>query len=472
MKFFFTMALLALVSCGGATGTLTVTLVTPVGADPFASASQARITVSSGVADAAPISQTTVAVTGGHFSDAATIDLGANAGLAALVTVEALAADGSVIGRGATPLLGILPTAEDVAVWVGAPGTVGRSPSSLKASPVVGAAIAMVPRMGVVIAGGTSGGQPSASVDIYEQYLQATVTPVASLPTARAGAIAIGFDRPADLGGALLAIGGGSADGAILDPTTSSDGTTTGIWTTVLSDPSLGRAWGSAAQLASGGWLVTGGLDANGKALDTATLLTLGDAPANAPLHTALVGARSGHTTIAGTFLGEAGALLVGGGAPQVERFSATTSTFSALPGGDPLPADASAFSATALPDGRVLLVGGLVNATPSQGGALIDPKTLAVTPLPTVLPTARAGHVAFVAAGELVVCGGRDGSNNPIASCDVLDGASLHPVRTVALAVGRSALSAITLDNSDVLLLGGDDANTATAIDVYTPLH
>ena len=121
--------------------------------------------------------------------------------------------------------------------------------------------------------------------------------------------------------------------------------------------------------------------------------------------------------------------------------------------------------TATLLPDGRVLVLGGenIVSRDPIDSVEIFDPIIESWTPGPA-LPQPRANHVAVLLTnGTLLVAGG--GRSAPIgvpSGLDVLESALLFDPQTEAwtttgnLLEGRSHFQAISLPSGKVLVVGG----------------
>jgi hypothetical protein len=162
-------------------------------------------------------------------------------------------------------------------------------------------------------------------------------------------------------------------------------------------------------------------------------------------------------------------------GAPACERYSASSGGF--------IPVDAPAalagrtgHSATLLPDGRVLLAGGVdPQGAPLDTLVVVSPAPLTVAESAARLPAARSRHAAFLDGGELVLCGGTGAGGVPVATCDALDLQTLAPSRASSpLPTPRSGMSVVPIDTGDLLLVGGADGNgnPSGAIELYTPLN
>ena len=114
--------------------------------------------------------------------------------------------------------------------------------------------------------------------------------------------------------------------------------------------------------------------------------------------------------------------------------------------------------SATLLPDGRWLLIGGLVNGEVSGATYIVDPASSTRTVLTATLNMARAWQSAtLLPNGQVFIFGGVDMNGNPIAQAELYDPASqsfslLPPTGLTP----RSHHTANLLMNGEVLLTGG----------------
>src|SRR5437762_5898777 len=174
----------------------------------------------------------------------------------------------------------------------------------------------------------------------------------------------------------------------------------------------------TTTRLADGRWLILGGQNASGpqrsaSIVDPATQQTTA-------IPAGLVEPRAGHSA---TLLPDGTVLIVGGvgiGGQTLfaaERFDPGASTFT------PLAIDASASrarqTATVLTDGRVLIVGGAVPAQASTALAeLWDVDNSTVTPVANDADASRTGHTArLLADGRVLITGGVDASETPIGN-------------------------------------------------------
>lgn len=160
--------------------------------------------------------------------------------------------------------------------------------------------------------------------------------------------------------------------------------------------------------------------------------------------------------------------LLVGGGIPglaSAERFDASTGLWTASAS---MSLGRRSHTATLLPDGRVLVVGGLVccsqnSETYTATAELFDPRTGAFRPTGS-LRVARAFHQAtLLPDGRVLVTGGFAGSATALtalAVTEAYDVASEEFRDGPPLAVARAGHSALVLGDGRVLVVGGLDGS------------
>jgi RHS repeat-associated protein len=112
--------------------------------------------------------------------------------------------------------------------------------------------------------------------------------------------------------------------------------------------------------------------------------------------------------------------------------------------------------SATVLPDGRVLVIGGRQGNGLAELAEVFDPVTGQFSVLPTRGSVARASHTAtLLTDGRVVVAGGSNGSRSPLAT-EVWD-VSAQTVTTIsAPGVDRVSHEAILRSDGSVLISGG----------------
>jgi hypothetical protein len=173
----------------------------------------------------------------------------------------------------------------------------------------------------------------------------------------------------------------------------------------------------SSPVLPSGGILLTGGVDNNGNVLQTAEL----------------------HDPSTGNVA------LLGMGSPRVGH------------------------SATLMPDGSVLLVGGIVDGNGDLAGTpniaiattsteLLYPLGAPATPVaPPALTTLRSNHTATLLwDGTVFIAGGADVNGDPLGSAEILNVPAGTDNATLALTSPRNGHTAILLPDGSVMLAGG----------------
>lgn len=452
------LALALPLGCGGQTGTLALTIVTPPADDPFAHAASARITVG----DSSHV--TTVPVSGGQFTVNYSRPPSSTPGI---VTVEALDSGNNVIAHGSTPTVDLSATDNDISVWVAKPGIVETTASAFPTARNDIAAV-NVPGLGALFAGGQDSNGPTADNEVYDVYTQ-TLIMSSAMSKPRAGAVAAAVGNTD-----AVALGGVTAKSALDNTMELFDPSSTGIWAPVPISNWPARRNATATQLSSGSTLVTGGFDANGNALADAAVISDSGTIALGELPAMMTAPRGNHVIAAAHFTDGDGAIVFGGlaagsMATSAERF--VNQQFSTYDVGQPSRDNATA---TTLPSGKILILGGKDSTGALASGFVVTPNlpTADVTPLAQAMSVAREGHTASLTGSDVIVCGGADAGGNVQASCDVIDASSFTIKRTVPLAVARRDHSAVVLDNNLVVIAAGNgsDGNPVASIEIYSP--
>lgn len=274
--------------------------------------------------------------------------------------------------------------------------------------------------------------------------------------------------------GSVLVAGGGNppqASAQLFDPAA-------GTWSST-GPMGVARVAHAAVRLADGRVLVTGGRvspDAIGTAeiYDPATKTWAPAAP--------MALTRQAHTA---TLLSDGRALVVGGlggghgpHRAEAEVFDPASGAWS--PAGA-LPQARGYHSATRLPDGRVLVVGGegAPHDASLRDAAIFDPRATTWAPVPSLLATGRSDHTAtvlpdgtvLVVGGTKLHTGGRP--QNILASAEVVDLRGTAFLPAPAMTQRRSRHAATALGDGRVLVTGGfgDRMGEATATaEIYDP--
>ena len=131
--------------------------------------------------------------------------------------------------------------------------------------------------------------------------------------------------------------------------------------------------------------------------------------------------------------------------------------------------------TATRLPDGKVLVVGGMIDtnfSVPSATAEVFDPATGVFSPTGN-LGQARSTHQAILLAnGKVLIVGGITGGNIMIASAELYDPATGMFTATGSMNIPRAGFSANLLPSGKVLVAGGyNNSNTWNApAELYDP--
>jgi hypothetical protein len=118
--------------------------------------------------------------------------------------------------------------------------------------------------------------------------------------------------------------------------------------------------------------------------------------------------------------------------------------------------------SATLMPDGRWLLLGGQGPNGPVAGGAFFDPKTGNTSNAPWRLGQARAWHTAtLLPDGAILVIGGRGAGAQVLGTAELFDvpTQAFYPVANTGL-TARFQHTATLLTDGFLLIAGGVGAN------------
>lgn len=136
------------------------------------------------------------------------------------------------------------------------------------------------------------------------------------------------------------------------------------------------------------------------------------------------------------------------------------------------------AHTATRLPDGRVLVVGGCSDLSDCTGANVLSSVEIysangLVVNVSTGggLSTGRFKHTAtLLSDGKVLIAGGWDGNNKALNSAEIFDPSAetFTPV-TGAMRTARARLASVLLDSGNVLLVGGLYGTISSAFDLNT---
>jgi Kelch motif/Galactose oxidase, central domain len=240
-----------------------------------------------------------------------------------------------------------------------------------------------------------------------------------------------------------------------------------------------GRQIQTATLLADGSVLVAGGFASGDGPLASATRYDPKTGVFSAT--GSMANARGSHT---GTLLPDGKVLIAGGGPASwiggfppflaaVELYDPKTGTFAAT---GPMSTRRESHTATLLPDGRVLIVGGEDSVGDAVATAeLYDPKAGTFSPTGP-MATPRAFHTAtLLADGRVLIAGGNAGTwsyDGPfLASAEIYNPRTGAFSPTGSMATPRAWHTATLLADGRVLVAGGENHRTDLAsAEIYNP--
>jgi Kelch motif/Galactose oxidase, central domain len=233
------------------------------------------------------------------------------------------------------------------------------------------------------------------------------------------------------------------------------------------------RAAHTATTLADGRIFVAGGcvIDGCGQASDT-TFLLLADGR-SAVSGPRLSGPRDGHTAT----LVDAGVVLAGGFSGEgqgalgsVELFDPATDTIRSL---NALAQARGGQAAAALPDGRVLIVGGwIASHTYTSSAEIVDPATGAVTRTADAPVAGDALDAVPLADGRVLVTGGQVQPAVGTAEAEIYDPGRDAWTTLPRMSTPRLKHLSVLLSDGRVLIIGGtsDDEHLLATTEVFDP--
>lgn len=118
--------------------------------------------------------------------------------------------------------------------------------------------------------------------------------------------------------------------------------------------------------------------------------------------------------------------------------------------------ANRASHTATALPDGRVLVAGGFVEKGSAKGAEAYDPETGRFSPLPPMLTTRHSHTATLLPDGKVLIVGGYGEGTTTLAMAELFDPTTNTFAPTGSLVSPRGGHVAVLLRDGKVLIAGG----------------
>ncbi|MCW5806317.1 MAG: hypothetical protein KIT31_28385 [Deltaproteobacteria bacterium] len=428
------LAAAALAACGsGQTGLLAVELTTAPGSTVLDGVAKLRLTVT----EPRTVAEATRNGAGG-FDIVLDVDA---SGLAGSLIVEGFDGAGDLVACGQSPPFPVAAINARLVVYMAPPLSIAPAPRLLtpRRGDVTGAAL----DYGAIFAGGVDAdGAPSDAIAIYNAY-DHTLVAGKPMPAPRERLqLGIGTNGAVFLYGGLDANHDATGTFLRFDTTVAPNG----AYSNLGEQAGLPRAGETAVPVGANHFLVTGTppLEILNNLVNPRT-----DVPSLPPVAVTVIDTERKPVVV---FAGPDGVVRF-----RDNRFDVLSDRIQRVDHG-----------ITALPGGRVLVVGGAPKGGPLDAEALlINAATGELTPIATLLATPRARPGVAATRRHIVVSGGLDANGAPIPDAEVFDATTLAPAGVIP-ALPRIAPFAFALTDDQILIGGGIEPSDT--LELFTP--
>lgn len=423
---------LLVAACNGQNATINLDLTTAPGSTLLASVTHLRLSL---------IEHDVVVDTMQNASGGFDISISLTAeGDGDQLVLEGFDAGENLIATGASPPFLLSPTEAHIVIYVAPPMSIGAAPVTLP--PARTGISGVILPYGALFAGGRdAGGAPSDAVSVYNDYDHTLAMGMAN-PIKRAD-----FAIAATALNGVLLIGGTGVDGMPVSTVQLFDTTVqpAGAYITIGEQPTFARAGEIAVPIGNDHFLLTGSPPAEYAGGQLAARSEIAFLPNVGATVVPTDGIRTS------VFVGDTGIIRF-----RADHFDTLAATGRARAAITDLPAT-----------GKLVIAGGGTATVPTADVLLVDPSTGAIEVHANLLVTPRFSPAIAATARYVVIAGGTDAADVPIATAEILDGTTLAPIAILPMAARAKPL-AFRMSNGQVLIAGGSPATDL--LELFTP--